>query len=94
LACQLEINRLRIAEPFWKVDLRFKMLWLKPMNVIGKSMAPQSNPFTSWRFSVDLIAGLFSVVRQPILDLRGRVHAYELHYRGGLSPDGVSLSTA
>lgn len=29
---------------------------------------------------------LYSVVRQPILDLRGRVHAYELLFRG--EPDG------
>jgi EAL domain-containing protein (putative c-di-GMP-specific phosphodiesterase class I) len=33
---------------------------------------------------------LYSVVRQPILDLHGRVHAYELLFRGVPAPDGVS----
>ena len=33
---------------------------------------------------------LYSVVRQPILDLHGRVHAYELLFRGDAAPDGVS----
>jgi EAL and modified HD-GYP domain-containing signal transduction protein len=67
------------------------MLWLKPMNVIGKSMAPAIQPiYTPGDSALTSSQGLFSVVRQPILDLRGRVHAYELHYRGGLSPDGVS----
>lgn len=33
---------------------------------------------------------LCSSVRQPILDLRGRVHAYELRFRGDPSADGVS----
>ncbi len=33
---------------------------------------------------------LRSVVRQPILDLHGRVHAYELFFRGRPAPDGVS----
>jgi EAL and modified HD-GYP domain-containing signal transduction protein len=31
---------------------------------------------------------LCSVVRQPILDLRGRVHAYELRFRGDAVPNG------
>jgi EAL and modified HD-GYP domain-containing signal transduction protein len=31
---------------------------------------------------------LYSVARQPILDLHGRVHAYELLFRGGNVPDG------
>lgn len=31
---------------------------------------------------------LCSVFRQPILDLRGRVHAYELRFRGDLAHDG------
>ncbi|MGD0481846.1 MAG: HDOD domain-containing protein [Terracidiphilus sp.] len=33
---------------------------------------------------------LCSVVRQPILDLHGRVHAYELLFRGDRATDGVS----
>jgi c-di-GMP phosphodiesterase len=33
---------------------------------------------------------LCSVVRQPILDLRGRIHAYELRFRGDLVTDGVA----
>lgn len=33
-----------------------------------------------------------SVSRQPILDSRGRVHAYELHFRGELVRDGVEAS--
>jgi EAL and modified HD-GYP domain-containing signal transduction protein len=40
---------------------------------------------------------LFSVVRQPLLDLRGRVHAYELLFRGdpdGGAPDSNLLETA
>jgi len=32
---------------------------------------------------------LCSVVRRPILDLRGRVHAYELCFRGDLADDGT-----
>ncbi len=36
------------------------------------------------------IRGPYSLVRQSILDLRGRVHAYELLFRGGPAPDGAS----
>jgi|CZKL01.1.fsa_nt_gi EAL and modified HD-GYP domain-containing signal transduction protein len=33
---------------------------------------------------------LYSVARQPILDLHGRVHAYELLFRGGTELDGCA----
>jgi c-di-GMP phosphodiesterase len=32
-----------------------------------------------------------SIVRQPILDSRGRVYAYELRFRGDLSSDGAEI---
>ena len=37
--------------------------------------------------SVESTHQLCLVARQPILDLRGRVHAYELHFRGDSEPD-------
>jgi EAL and modified HD-GYP domain-containing signal transduction protein len=37
---------------------------------------------------------LRSVVRQPILDLRGRVHAYELLFRGETDSDGVTAEAS
>ena len=36
--------------------------------------------------SVDLTAPVRYLARQPILDMRGRVHGYELLYRSGLEP--------
>jgi EAL and modified HD-GYP domain-containing signal transduction protein len=36
---------------------------------------------------------LHVVVRQPILDLRGRVHAYELLFRGKADRDGVTVES-
>jgi len=79
------------AESIGKQDLRFKMLWLKPINAIGKSMDAAYQPiYKPGDSALTFSPGPFSVVRQPILDLRGRVHAYELLFRGGLSSDGVS----
>lgn len=36
---------------------------------------------------------LCSIVRQPILDLRGRVHAYELRFRGDVDQEGARAWT-
>jgi EAL and modified HD-GYP domain-containing signal transduction protein len=54
-------------------------------------MATVMQPVPKW--SVPALAStarLCSVVRRPILDLHGRVHAYELLFRGDCAPDGVS----
>jgi EAL and modified HD-GYP domain-containing signal transduction protein len=70
---------------------RIKMLWRKPMNVFGRSMAAVIQPIlNSGDPASTSTPGLCSVVRQPILDLRGRVHAYELIFRRETSPNGVS----
>lgn len=38
------------------------------------------------------VGKLYSVARQPILDLHGRVHAYELRFRPGAEADSIALS--
>ncbi len=50
-------------------------------------MAPSSRPATRTQSVVpDLAGGLCYLARQPIMDLRGRVHGYELLYRAGPEP--------
>ena len=47
-------------------------------------MAPSSRPATRTQSVFpDLAGGLCYLARQPIMDLRGRVHGYELLYRAG-----------
>jgi c-di-GMP-related signal transduction protein len=67
-------------------------MWRKPINASGESMAaaiiqPVHN---SGDPALTSTPGPRSVVRQSILDLRGRVHAYELLFRGNRAPDAVS----
>jgi EAL and modified HD-GYP domain-containing signal transduction protein len=62
-----------------------------PMNVLGESMAAIVQPVTNpGEPALTQTSRLCSVVRRPILDLHGRVHAYELLFRGDRPPDGVS----
>jgi c-di-GMP phosphodiesterase len=71
--------------------LRIKLLRRKPMNAFGESMAAVIQPVhNSDPQAVTSRPELCSVVRQPILDLRGRVHAYELLFRGDPAADGIS----
>ncbi len=47
-------------------------------------LAPSSRPASGMQSAVpDLAGGLCYLARQPIMDLRGRVHGYELLYRAG-----------
>ncbi len=72
-------------------NLRIKLLWRKPMNVSGESMAAVIQPVhNSGDPALTSTSRRCSVVRQPILDLHGRVHAYELLFRGDPAADGVS----
>jgi EAL and modified HD-GYP domain-containing signal transduction protein len=72
-------------------SLRIKILPRKPMNVFGEPMAAVIQPVCdSADPALPSTPRLYSVVRQPILDLHGRVHAYELLFRGVPAPDGVS----
>jgi len=64
-------------------SLRIKILPRKPMNVFGEPMAAVIQPVCdSADPALPSTPRLYSVVRQPILDLHGRVHAYELLFRG------------
>jgi EAL and modified HD-GYP domain-containing signal transduction protein len=67
------------------------MLWRKPINECEESMAaviqPVLNPGDP---ALTSTPRLCSVVRQPILDLHGRVHAYELLFRGDSAPGEAS----
>jgi EAL and modified HD-GYP domain-containing signal transduction protein len=72
-------------------NLDIKLLWRTPMNVLGELMAAVIQPVhNSGDPALTSNPRLYSVVRQPILDLHGRVHAYELLFRGDSAPDGVS----
>jgi len=46
-------------------------------------MVPQPEPICSRAFSAPVPAGVRYVARQPILDLRSRLHGYELLFRSG-----------
>jgi EAL and modified HD-GYP domain-containing signal transduction protein len=72
-------------------NFHIKMLWRTPMSVLGESMAAAIQPVhNSGDPAFTSTPGPCSLVRQPILDLRGRVHAYELLFRRDPAPDGVS----
>jgi c-di-GMP phosphodiesterase len=61
------------------------------MNVSGEWMAAATQPvYNSGDPAQSSMPRPCSVVRQPILDLNGRVHAYELLFRGDSAPDAVS----
>src|SRR5579863_1305940 len=49
----------------------------------GERLAPQVLEVPDRQSAPDAASGLRYVARQPILDLRGRVHAYELLFRDG-----------
>jgi c-di-GMP-related signal transduction protein len=59
-------------------------------------MAPQLAPAESLSASPERMGGLRFLARQPILDLKGQLHAYELLFRNGLENafGGADLETA
>jgi len=71
---------------------RIKLLRCKPMMLSGESMAAAIQPVhNSGESALPSTPRPCSVIRQPILDLRGRVHAYELLFRRDAVPDGTSV---